>query len=168
VRDALKRLEHDGLVSQGKRNSYLVNAFGPEDAAEIYAIRSLLEPHAAVLGLARLSDEGRERLHALFEEMTWAAGDAESYVALNTRFHMLLYEASGRPRLVRMIESLWAGRPQLTPLHVAGQLKASQEEHRGILRAIDAADAEALELLLREHIQRAGEGLARWLTQKES
>ena len=110
VRDALKKLEADGLVDVDERGVCRVTEFNIEDLEETYTLRALLEPRAGVLAIARLDDEEIQHLHALADQMAVAAraGDQARYAELNKAFHLMLYEASGWRRLVRIIKTLWA------------------------------------------------------------
>jgi DNA-binding GntR family transcriptional regulator len=161
VRDALKRLEMDGLVTLDERGACHVVEFDSEDLDETYTLRAVLEPLAASLAIPKLDDEEIQHLHKLANQMVSAAhaGDRALYVELNRSFHVTLYEASGWRRLVRIIETLWAGRPPLTPIMVSGQLKRSLSDHRAILAAIDARDVEQTANRLRRHIETAGNSL---------
>ncbi len=168
VRDALKRLEVDGLVDVDERGICRVVEFSPEDLDETYGLRAMLEPRAGSLAVPKLDEEEIQYLHMLADQMVVAAraGDQARYVELNRSFHWTLYEASGWRRLVRIIKTLWAGRPPLTPMMVSGQLKRSLAEHRGILAAIDARDPQAVEDKLRRHIQAAGRSFRLQLAQQ--
>jgi DNA-binding GntR family transcriptional regulator len=76
--------------------------------------------------------------------------DQERYVELNRDFHMTIYEACGRTRLVQIIKSLWSGRP----LFIAGSLGTgtSAGEHHDILAAIRSGDVQRASALLHDHI----------------
>lgn len=169
VRDALRRLEAEGLVITDERGSYYVKSFGPEDVEEIYALRVLLEPYATSRAIPHLTAEDVEELSLLLNEMEQAAraGDRETYVQLNRKFHTLLYEASGQRRLLRIIQNLWSGLPPLTPLTIPGQIERSITEHRALLRALEARDAEKASEIVRLHVQRAGQALKKYLLQRE-
>ncbi len=128
VRDALKRLEIEGLVTLDERGSFIVSYFGSEDVEEIYGLRLLLEPYAAGRALDYMTAGDFEKLENIAQEMKEAAAlmDIERYVQLNQTFHHSLYELSQQRRLVRMIQSLWSGLMPLTPIAIPGQLSALQ------------------------------------------
>jgi DNA-binding GntR family transcriptional regulator len=161
VRDALKRLETEGLVSVDERGSYVVSFFGSEDVEEIYGLRLLLEPYAAGKALDCMTANDLEELENIAQEMKAAAAlkDIERYVQLNQTFHLSLYELSRQHRLMRMIQSLWSGLMPLTPITVPGQLERSASEHEAILRALQERQRDVLETLMREHIQHAAKAL---------
>jgi len=168
VRDALKRLEVEGLVTADERGSYFVSTFGVEDLEEIYELRALLEPYAAAKATQKLAASELEALERLVQDMVQtAARDRERYVQLNEDFHTILYEASQQRRLVRMIKSLWSGQPPLTPITVPEQLERSQQEHQALLDALKEGNVGAVEELMRMHIQNAGQALKTQLQQAD-
>lgn len=161
VRDALRRLEADGLVEADARGVYSVTRFGPDDLKEVYRLRELLEGHLTACACEQLGAEELDELEQLQREMDEAGSDAETYVALNQRFHQAIYDAAGQPRTQRMVRSLWQGMPPLTPLTLAHRISESHREHRAILDALRAGDAEAAAAAMRRHIATAGEALLR-------
>ena len=163
VRDALKRLEIEGLVTLDERGSFIVSYFGSEDVEEIYGLRLLLEPYAAGRALDHMTAGDFEKLENIAQEMKEAASlmDIERYVQLNQTFHHSLYELSQQRRLVRMIQSLWSGLMPLTPIAIPGQLERSASEHESILRALQERQRDTLEALIRDHIRHAAMALQR-------
>jgi DNA-binding GntR family transcriptional regulator len=169
VRDALKRIETEGLVTVDERGSYIVSVFGREDIEEIYELRMLLEPYAAGKALKHMTASDLEGLESIVHEMREAASrqDIERYVQLNQTFHLMLYELSQQRRLVRMIQGLWSGLMPLTPIAVPGQLERSVSEHDALLRALQERKQDTVEALLREHIQHAEMALKAHLATEE-
>jgi DNA-binding GntR family transcriptional regulator len=169
VRDALKRLETEGLVTLDERGSYVVSYFGSEDVEEIYGLRLLLEPYAAGKALDCMTASGLEELESIAQEMKEAAAlkDIERYVQLNQTFHLSLYELSRQRRLVRLIQSLWSGLMPLTPMAVPGQLERSAREHEAIMRALQDRRRDSVESLMRDHIEHAESALQAHLAIEE-
>lgn len=165
VRDALRRLELDGLVASNARGSFHVTPFDAEDATEVYALRENLEPFAASLAVPNLTEDQIDRLAALTHGLEDAANaaDAQRYVDMNRKFHFTLYEQSRMPRLVRIISTLWSGRPPLTPLQLEDQITQSVSEHIALLEVIERRDVERTTALLRMHIRRSGDQLVNLL-----
>lgn len=158
VRDALRRLEADGLVVTGERGTYHVRPFGPDDAREVFALRELLEPYAARIAIPRLDELATRHLANLTTQLVQAARlrDDHDYVETNRRFHFDLYEYSGMERLVRMISGLWSGRPPFTPIQLASQLEQSVAEHIALMEVIELRRTDRAVELLRMHIRRSG------------
>jgi len=157
VRDALKRLETDGLVTTDERGSYIVSVFGSEDVEEVYGLRMLLEPYAARKAIEHLTEGDLQELESIEQEMREAASqqEIERYVYLNQEFHTMLYELSRQRRLVALIQSLWSGLLPLTPIAVPGQLDRSVSEHQALLQALREKQYARVEELIRAHIQHA-------------
>jgi DNA-binding GntR family transcriptional regulator len=163
VRDALKRLESDGLIVGDEIGRYTVVPFSVEDADEIYAIRGRLEPFAIEVAAQKMTGEAMAEIRRLYAELTSAARarDLHRYTDLNVRFHMAIYEASGMKRLVRMIRGLWRGVPPLTPIVLEGRITRSQKEHDEIMKKLLARDGTGAALALERHIANAGAELRR-------
>jgi DNA-binding GntR family transcriptional regulator len=163
IRDALQRLESDGLVTGDDIGRYTVVPFTAEDAEEIYAMRRKLEPFAVEVAAAKLTESGLAQLKALQAELTQAARerDLKRYTELNVEFHTALYEASGMRRLVRIIRGLWRGVPQMTPIVLEGRITRSQREHDEILKRLSERDGPGAAAALERHIGNAGVELKR-------
>lgn len=112
VRDALNRLEANGLVVVQKNRSYLVNWLSKERLAEITKMRLLMEPYAAREGFINYTTEtiGKMReAHEIIVSLTKAnyQQNVDKIMALNHEFHFELYRQSRMPLLIEMLESLW-------------------------------------------------------------
>lgn len=169
VRDALKRLEKDGLVRLDERGSYTVQALSREDVTEVYALRSLLEPYAAQQASAQLNAPDIDELAGIVTAMQQAIddGDIDRYVELNEAFHSTLYEHSGQRRTVTIIHSLWSGVLPLTPMAVPGQLARSMAEHHAIIDALRQRQHTQVADLMRAHIAHAATSLLAHMSSQE-
>ena len=158
IRDALKRLETDGLVVGDEIGRYTVVPFHPSDADEIYAIRRHLEPFAVEMAAKAMTAEAMSDIEALNAELNAAAKrrQIDRYIDLNVKFHMAIYEASGMRRLVRIIRGLWLGVPPLTPIMLRDRIKRSQKEHEEIVKRLAAGDGPGAAQALDRHIDNAG------------
>lgn len=161
VRDALRRLERDGLVEPDGRGTYHVVRWGPQDLVDLYEVRLLLEPVATSRAAARLDRSGLEELRWLHAELQRAArsGDADAFVEHNQQFHFRIYAACGNPRLVRAIEALWSGLPPLAPVVLPEQLARSVRDHADVLRQLEARSGRGAAAAMRRHIRTAGRAL---------
>ena len=157
VRDALKRLESDGLVMCDETGRYSVVQFSTEDAEEVYAIRRQLEPFAVELAAKAMTPEAMGEIKLLFNELSKAARrrQLEKYIGINTSFHMAIYEASGMVRLVRIIRGLYSGVPSLTPIVLEGRMVRSQEEHAEVVDRLQARDGAGAARAMDRHIENA-------------
>src|SRR4029079_12956467 len=158
IRDALRRLETDGLVVGDEIGRYTVVPFSASDANEIYAIRRRLEPFATEIAATAMTTEALSDIQSLNNDLANAARrrQLDRYIELNVKFHLAIYEASGMRRLVRMIRSLWLGVPPLTPILLEGRIKRSQKEHEAIVKHLVARDGPGAALAVDRHIETAG------------
>ncbi len=106
VREALRDLASEGLVTIDPHRGGFVMEMTRDDVVEIYEIRYQLEPMALRLAFPRITDEIVERLDQLNEEMS-ATSHLATWVELNRDFHMSIYAVLERPRLLSIIGSIF-------------------------------------------------------------
>lgn len=152
VRDALRRLEAECLVTCDRRGRYYVKRIDSQELSEVYSLRALVEPQAAAMAIDHVSDADVDRIKTYEREAAEAAGDANLYIELNRRFHFEIYRLSGSLRLNKFIESLWSGIPPVTPLAVPSQLERSVRQHKEIADALAGRDKEAVRKVLNTHV----------------
>ena len=107
VRDALRELGNEGLVSLRPGRVAEVASLKPDELQEAYEIREVLEELAAQKSISHLIKEDLQSLADLIHMMEEAsqAGDVPMWLHLDHQFHTLAYSRCGRPRLMEMIES---------------------------------------------------------------
>jgi DNA-binding GntR family transcriptional regulator len=160
VREALRRLEQDGMVVTLPRRGTVVAEFGPERLAEMGRIRAALEGAAAALAAQRGDAAALAGLDVQLAAMRAAteAGRADLVSDANERFHALIHTATGNVFLIRSLAALRAydhfGR--IRALGATPQeLPRALAEHAGILDALRAQDAETAESRMRAHVLRS-------------
>jgi len=161
IREALRRLEAQGLVVRHPHRGVRVAEVEPSEMAELYIIRGALEGLAvehATPNLTKRDLTALERIHAKLETGR-AEGALKSLRKLNYDFHTRLYRRSGLPRLVRIIDSLWPMFPWDAMWAVPGRADSSAAEHALIMEALRARDAAAAGRLMKRHIEHGGETL---------
>lgn len=170
VREALRTLEAEGLVKFYPHRGVEVCELPPEEIEEIYQIRSVLESMAVQLAVARFTEEADKRLSALLQEMEEVADDPPAWTTLNYRFHHELYALSGRPRLCGIIESLRNTVQPYVARDVSHPTRArlAMREHRSILEACRAGDADRAAALVSEHLKHVCESLVGELRSRKS
>lgn len=161
VRDAIGRLEADLLIvrSEGRRLS--VAELKPEDVEELFALRAMLEAHAAARAAVRIDqaglqalDEANAQLLAAIEE---PAADMAAFVSANRAFHATILAAASSPRLVSALATL-VERPIInrTAAHYsAAELRQSADEHAQLVQAMAARDPDWAAGVMKAHIRRA-------------
>lgn len=156
VREALRLLGADGLVSLVPRRGAVVNSLTREEFLDSYRIREALEVLAIRLATPRLTRESIEELELLQEEMQRCAegSDPQGFFEANMAFHSLIVRQSGNQKLEEIYFPLFTQirRYRLSSMSLRGGLLRSCEEHREIINAIKNGSADEATRLLSEHI----------------
>ncbi|MER8830102.1 GntR family transcriptional regulator [Mesorhizobium sp. M0938] len=161
VRDALRQLEAEGIVSIHPTKGAHVARMDVTEIREIFAVRALLESEALRLSVPNLGIEKLDEAGHVLNQI-----DAEPNVGrwgtLNRAFHLALYSACGNARLLGLIEAHHNAadryvRVLLSNLNYRSQ---SQEEHRDLLTTCRHRDAAAAVRILRKHLSEGMETLA--------
>jgi DNA-binding GntR family transcriptional regulator len=157
VREALRGLEESGLLRLEKNRGVFVREISLAEADEIYDLREALDELVGERLAKRFDPAARKAVHALLDEMDRASaqGDAASYHMLNLRFHDALVDATGNAKLIatyrRLIKELHLFR--LKGLTIGGGLPVSNDEHRAIVKAIEAGEADVAGKRMRDHVR---------------
>jgi len=155
VREALRRLEQEGLVVIKPHVGATVREFPVEEACENLLIRAELETLATRLATPRVTPDLLQALASILDEMDnkQNAGNWDEFGSLNKRFHLKIYSVLRERQLLRLIQSLWDQIPRSGSVLVVVPEHApkTQAEHRALLSVLSCGDAEAAALLTREH-----------------
>lgn len=156
VREALRRLAADGLVTLTPRQGAVVSSLSPQQFLDAYRVREALEALAIRLAVPRLTGDDLAELERLQGEMARhaEAGDADAFFKANAAFHALFVDRSANEYLRAIYYPLMDRmRRYSTPsLDLRGGMERSIEEHRAILEAVRAGDGDAAARRLGEHI----------------
>ena len=155
VRDALRRLEREGLVEPTGRKGYVVRAVAGADLAHLYESRLAIEVYAATR-VAQLGGTAVQHVEqAVAAAVEKGAADAAEAYALNRTVHRSVVEATSNPLLVELFDSVWDRAKALQIFEQFHQLAADGaahlREHHEIVDALRAGDARAGEVM-RRHI----------------
>jgi DNA-binding GntR family transcriptional regulator len=157
LREALKVLAAEGLVTMKVRRGAYVTEVSEQDLADVYHLLSLLESDAAGVVAERASADQRQELKALHAELEAAAApgkvDREHFFAVNERFHMQLLAIANNKWRDQMVADLRKVMKlnRHNSLLKAGRIAESLAEHRAVMAAIEARDATAAMARMREH-----------------
>jgi len=159
VREAIRKLEIEGLVQYQPRRGVIVTGFSAEDIDDIYATREVLEGLAARLAAAHATDEEIEELRRRLEQMNqaFAESDYERVARIHTRFDDLLYRIGRNRRLSAMLTqfSEYIEHGKLVSLTRSGRADEIRAEHEAMLKAIAARNPDAAERAARFHVANA-------------
>ena len=158
VREALRRLESEGLVENAPRRGLSVKLLTLQDLVDIFEIDEVLEGLAARTAAQRM---GAAEIEALGQvvgrmEQALAAGDETALATANTQFHAMMRTGSKNGRLPSLLSQLHDTAPTLRSHQLAPErASVAVAEHRAIYHAIAARDGDTAERLTREHTQNA-------------
>lgn len=164
VREALSRLEQNGLITTQRYKGAVVAGLSIEEIEEIFQFRALIEAEVMRLAVPNLDRETLERAHA-YRDAFDRETDPPRWGEINRMFHYTLYEASRRPYYLQSVRASLDRidrylRAQLT--FTDGVPRAGRE-HEAILAACKKGDADLASLLTRDHILDAGRSLVAFL-----
>jgi len=158
VREAIHKLEREGLLRRLPRGGFSVLGLTGEDIEETFGIRSVLESYAARLAAIKHREDEIEPLEKKIDEyqIFFDRGEMDALPRINTEFHDILYALSRSPKLVKMINNL---RDQIyrfrqVILKREDMARRSNEDHRLMLQFIRKRDEDGVERVVREHILR--------------
>lgn len=156
LREALVRLEHEGLLTSRANRGWFVRPMSASEADEIYHLRLAIEPAAAAYACVRATDDDRAAVTEAFERLDAAAGaDTRAEVAIRNReFHVALVRPGQRLLTTQLVERLeiLAERYVIAHLQPAGREDRAHLEHRALLDSWTAGEADRLHSLLTSHI----------------
>lgn len=159
IREALRRLEQDGLVERVDRGMR-VRQRSPEEILEIYDVRILLEAAAARWAADRRTELDLSRLRRAHERMRATdPSDGPAMAENNRRFHEILWAASHNGALIDTLRHLNAhlGRYPETTLTWDGRWSTVLDEYAQLLTAIEQRDAGKASVIAEEHMSGARE-----------
>jgi DNA-binding GntR family transcriptional regulator len=167
TREGLRRLAQEGLVEVYPRRGMFVTSVEIRDLASLAEVRSVLESHASRLAAERATDEDREALEALLDELDRRTDlDARELMALDERIHRQVYRSAHNPFLESTLEEYYvlALRIWYLALDQARELEQAVLAHRELLEAIRDGDADRAEETMRRHVLEFEESMRRVLT----
>ena len=157
VREAIRKLELEGLVEYLPRRGVIVRELSMQEADEIYGIRGALEGYAAFLAADYASPEQLVTMNSLVRAGRLSVGeeDWDGEDGYHTQLHSLLYASSHNQRLEILLSNF---RQYLTmcrriSLRNPGRVLTTWDEHERIVRAIEMHDGELAERRAREHVE---------------
>lgn len=153
LREALQRLEGEGLVVKTANHSFLVRKVDLAEYLNSLSARLLLEVEAVGLAIDRIPGAAiaaaRSEIHALMEA---AEFDREAHWRSDNHVHGLIADACGNPVLAQLIRSLRVTTNLFEIERVADRIEPDSTEHLKLLDALEARDSKGAKLAMRRHI----------------
>jgi len=163
LREALKVLAAEGLVTMKLRRGAYVTEVSEQDLSDVFHLLALLESDAAAIVAEHASDGQMAELAALHQRLEATVSDRDAFFAANEAFHMRLLEVAGnrwRRQMVgdlRKVMKLYRHHS----LFKQGRLEASLREHRKIMAALKARNPELVRQLMQQHLAQGKQAAAR-------
>lgn len=173
VREALRQLDAEGLISILPNRGAIVPELSPADVEELFKIRSLLEPEVLKASIPQLTGTDLNEAASILRKFTSELRQEKHLSAwgrLNWEFHSKLYSRANRPHFFNIIQNINNKGERYTRLQLflTHGMKRANEEHAQILELCRKRDAVAASKLLREHIQYAGQSLKEALQERRA
>jgi len=159
VREAIRKLELEGLVAMIPRKGAYVADYSIKDITEVFEIRAALESFAAGLACERATEQELDELRILADRVWEMAknNDLKNIIQVDTDFHERIYQSSRNSRLIQMLSNLreQIHRFRSTSLASPGRLQDTLEEHKGLVEAIVERNMPLAQRLALEHVENA-------------
>lgn len=155
VREALTRLERDGLLVSNPRRGFEVRPLSADEAEEIFDLRLQVEPAAAALASKRAGSNDHEAAKSALAGLEKGlAGDAATASELNRAFHLALVRPAGRGLTTDLVDRLHVLGDRYVRAHLTpdGRSDRARREHAALLAAWTTARADEVEARLSDHI----------------
>jgi DNA-binding GntR family transcriptional regulator len=162
LREALKVLAVEGLVTMKLRRGAYVTEMSRADVAEVYHLLALMESDAAALVAERATEAQRAELARLHDRLEKQVRQRDAFFAANEQFHMALLAMAGNRWASQIVTDLRKVMKlnRHHSLFKRGRLADSMEEHRALMGAIEGRDAEAARRLMQAHFESGLEAAA--------
>jgi len=162
VREAIRKLELEGLVVMVPRKGAYVAGVSMKDIHEVYEVRAALEMLAVSLAAERITDEELDALERQVLRESEAEANADEHsldniIYIDSSFHDIIYQAAHNQRLVQFVNILQEQlqRFRAASLSRPGRSKTALDEHKQIVEALAERNGELAAKLAKEHIENA-------------
>jgi DNA-binding GntR family transcriptional regulator len=170
IREALRQLETEGLVTFNPHRGAIVSSLSLDEIEEVFDLRASIEPDLLRRAIPRLTTHQLDQADEVLDRYAVAlrTGDVAKWGVLNWQFHASLYAPAARPVTMNIVQRLHQQSDRYLRMQLAlthGETRAS-EEHRAIAAAARAHDTKRACQLVRDHIAGAGRSLVAFLRER--
>ncbi len=159
VREAIRKLELEGLVVMVPRRGAYVAEISLDEVIDVFEIRAALESLAAELASKRITENEMQKLKDILikEEEQADNNNVSRFIELDTEFHEILFMASRNKRLSQIINNLreHIQRYRTISLAYKGRMSVALKEHQDIMDALENGKERDVGALARKHIESA-------------
>ena len=154
LREALQRLARDQFVDVVPRRGMFVSPIDVGELATLHETRAVMEPYTARLACARGSQQHWDEMRAALDAVGPSVDD-ETLLAVDRRCHEIVWAAAGNRFLTDTLDMLYAHSNRVWHMYLSAvpRTREAVDEHRGMLAAFEAADADGAADLVEAHIR---------------
>ena len=154
IREALRRLEVEGLVVTLPQRAAVAAGVALDDLTGIYDLRRIIEGHVARRAVEQMTDEAIERVEHALAELEEAAADPDSplFWERHRDFHWAILEPGANAWVRRVLDQLWLAAERYVRLFVSETLDRAMREHRELAAACRARRPDRVEKVLLRHL----------------
>jgi DNA-binding GntR family transcriptional regulator len=172
IREALRQLETEGLVTFNPHRGAIVSSLSLEEIEEVFDLRATIEPDLLRRAMPHLTTARLDQADDVLDRYAVAlrTGDVSKWGVLNWQFHASLYAPAERPITMGIVQRLHQQSDRYLRMQLAlthGETRAN-EEHRAIAAAARAQDTKRACQLVRDHITGAGRSLLAFLRERRA
>jgi DNA-binding GntR family transcriptional regulator len=171
VREAIQKLEKEGLIYKLPKGGFSVSSITEEDIEEVFGVRGVLEGYAGYLATKKAGEQDILALEKIVDRMEGCLADnqPDELVRLNTEFHDILYRAAKSVKLYHIINDLrdYFYRYRIIIFRFEGMAEISLKDHREMITLMRSRQAGKVEKLIRRHVIR-GKNLIKKKIKKET
>src|SRR3954468_456940 len=155
VREAVRRLEAEGLLRVHAHRSVLVSPLSLSELSEIYDVRLQLDPHAAAVATTKASEEALARIEQMAR--TEVSSDPLEQATINRAFHRAIYAESDNGLMIGILDRLWERTDRYRIMLVSSEIdvKVVVQEHLEIVAAMQSRQSRQVAKLIRAHVMKA-------------
>lgn len=157
LREALRKLERDGLVEYVLRRGVIVRAFTLADIDEIFTIRNAMMMLILPSVIERVTDQDIKELRMILSEMdvAHAERDCDALASFNRAFHSKIEHLSDKTRILRVIESQEEYITRFSAITIANIVRQSNahQEHHQMVDLLEKRDLEGMKQLMHHHLE---------------
>lgn len=169
VREALRDLEAEGLVTIFPHRGAVVTELSADDLRDIYDVRATLEEMATRLAVPHVTEATLNQMLSYIDQMDNHLGELVTLVKLNHDFHVTLYGVSGRSHLCELTSMLRYRTQHYLHAFIShlGGMPLAQAEHRAIIEACREGEADQAATIIHNHVANVGSAIIEYVCERE-
>jgi DNA-binding GntR family transcriptional regulator len=169
VREALRQLDAEGLVTMRPNRAAFVASLSAEEVEDLFEIRTALEVMAVGYAVHHLTDDDLAEFRALKDRMDRARSNKHEWLKRHEDFHQAICNTARRKRLAVEVKRIrLAIRPHLLAyLNIFDHVEMPGHEHSSLIDALSSRNAKCAQEAMRQHVANPGVGLIEFLRQRD-